>query len=141
LGLVFWPTSAMGDSSPQLHQRGFSWHQYPSSVTHSWITLRLLSIHHPLVSWQKNPRVIEKKLLIVSYQSKSSSDIVNLFFRWKGFTEKWGLPSFAKNSDTLKGCELIGYKDSRRNLSKCFKTISWLRIDPRVTSGEKSKCD
>jgi len=34
--------------------------------------------------------------------------------------------NFLLNVDTFKSCDLIGYNDSRRDLSKSFKTITWL---------------
>ena len=82
------------------------------------IMLRLLSTHHLWVNWQRNPCFIEKSLLIVTmYQSKSPYDIVNLHL--------WSEKEFL-NLDTFKRCDLIGYKDSSLDLSKCFIMITWL---------------
>ena len=85
-----------------------------------------LSTHHPLVNWQRNAR-FAKWNAINSYQSKSSFDIVNLLL-WKekaiqkidGFHNLHGIPFLI----TFKSYDLI---DSRRDLSKCFKAITWLR--------------
>ena len=83
------------------------------------IMLRLLSTHHLWVNWQRNPCFIEKSLLIVTmYQSKSPYDIVNLHL--------WSEKEFL-NLDTFKRCDMIGYKDSSLDLSKCFKMITWLQ--------------
>ena len=55
-----------------------------SLVTHNWSH----STHHSWVNWQGNPCLAGKNA-IYSYQSKSSSDIVNLLL--------WGEKSIQKN--------------------------------------------
>ena len=67
------------------------------------------------------------KKVINSNQSKSSFDIVNLLI-WgeQIILKKWRLPSFLK-LNTFKIGDLISYRDSRQNLLKCSKMITWLR--------------
>ena len=92
------------------------------------LTISEIRTHNDDRQWTK-PRFVEKILLIVANQNPFVSS--NLL-PWveKAIQKMGGLSQFARNSflnlDTFKSCDLIGYKDSHWDLSKCSKMITWL---------------
>jgi hypothetical protein len=97
-------------------------------MTTSWITTAdhtPINLHSSLVIQLAKKSSFCWKKSINSYQSKSSLDNVNFLWGEKA-TQKNGR-NFFLNLDTFKSCDLIVYKDSRQDISMCFKTITRLR--------------